>query len=90
MVQIETLVDTATATPPGRDARKWCVGIAVDARGRKGLLDQKGGDNAGQGRIFRANLEIPQGQGPANREDIELLFEVCLSPSTWISILPIE
>ena len=32
-------------------------------------------DNAGQGRIFRANLEIPKGQTPANRKDIEVLFD---------------
>src|SRR5207245_9528056 len=31
-------------------------------------------DNAGQGRIFRASLEIPKGQSPANRKDIELLY----------------
>ena len=36
---------------------------------------QKGSDNAGEGRIFRANLEIPKGQTPANRKDIELLYE---------------
>jgi len=39
------------------------------------LLDPEGNDKAGQGRIFRANLEIPKGQTPANRTDIELLFE---------------
>jgi hypothetical protein len=36
---------------------------------------QKGNEKAGQGRIFRANLEIPKGQTPANRKDIELLFD---------------
>jgi hypothetical protein len=29
---------------------------------------------AGQGRIFRANLEIPKGQTPANRQDVEVLY----------------
>lgn len=73
---IETLVDTSEGDPrPGPDATKWCVGIAVDAAGGKFYWTQKGEDNAGQGRIFRANLEIPQGQTPANRKDIELLFE---------------
>ena len=73
---VETLVDTSEGdSRPGPDATKWCVGIAVDAEGGKFYWTQKGDDNAGQGRIFRANLEIPQGQTPANRKDIELLFE---------------
>ena len=73
---IETLLDTSEGdSRPGPDATKWCVGIAVDAAGGKFYWTQKGDDNAGQGRIFRANLEIPQGQTPANRKDIELLYE---------------
>jgi sugar lactone lactonase YvrE len=73
---IETLVDTSKGDPrPGPDARKWCVGIAVDAAGGKFYWTQKGDDNAGQGRIFRANIELPRGRGPANRQDIELLYD---------------
>ena len=74
--KVETLVDTSHGDPrPGPDARKWCVGIAVDTEGGKFYWTQKGPDNAGEGRISRANIEIPQGQGPANRTDIELLYE---------------
>lgn len=74
--KIETLVDASQGDPrPGPDQTKWCVGIAVDADGGKFYWTQKGNDKAGQGRIFRANLEIPKGQTPANRNDIELLFE---------------
>jgi DNA-binding beta-propeller fold protein YncE len=73
---VETLVDTSHGDPrPGPDARKWCVGIAVDTEGGKFYWTQKGPDNAGEGRISRANIEIPQGQSPANRTDIELLYE---------------
>jgi hypothetical protein len=73
---LETLVDTSRGDPrPGPDAMKWCVGIAVDAEGGKIYWTQKGDDNAGQGRIFRANIELPPGQSPANRNDIELLYE---------------
>ena len=73
---VETLVDTSHGDPrPGPDARKWCVGIAVDTEGGKFYWTQKGPGNAGEGRIFRANIEIPQGQSPANRTDIELLYE---------------
>ena len=73
---IETLVDTSKGDPrPGPDGKKWCVGIAVDAEGGKIYWTQKGDDNAGQGRIFRANIAIPPGQSAANRDDIELLYE---------------
>jgi len=73
---IETLVDTSQGDPrPGPDARKWCVGIAVDAAGGKFYWTQKGSDDAGEGRILRGNIELPKGQTPANREDIELLYD---------------
>jgi hypothetical protein len=72
---IETLVETGHGEADRRDARNWCVGIALDVPGGKLYWTQKGNDNAGQGRIFRANLEIPKGQTPANRKDIELLFD---------------
>jgi DNA-binding beta-propeller fold protein YncE len=73
---IETLVDTSRGdSRPGTDPTKWCVGIAVDAEGGKVYWTQKGDDNAGQGRIFRANIELPSNQSPANRSDIELLYE---------------
>jgi DNA-binding beta-propeller fold protein YncE len=74
--KIETLVDTSQGDGrPGKDILKWCVGIALDVDGGKLYWTQKGPDNAGEGRIFRANLEIPKGQTPANRKDIELLFD---------------
>jgi DNA-binding beta-propeller fold protein YncE len=72
---IETLVDTSEGEArPGPDARKWCVGIALDVERGKVYWTQKGPEKAGQGRIFRANLEIPKGQNPSNRTDIELLY----------------
>lgn len=71
---LETLVDSSQGDArPGKDQGKWCVGIAVDPDGGKFYWTQKGND--GQGRIFRANLEIPKGQTPANRKDIEVLYE---------------
>jgi hypothetical protein len=72
---IETLVETGHGDDDRLDARNWCVGIAVDANGGKFYWTQKGNDNAGQGRIFRAGLEIPKGQTPANRRDIEVLYD---------------
>jgi len=72
---IETLVETGHGETDRLDARNWCVGIAIDLNGGKFYWTQKGNDNAGQGRIFRAGLEIPRGQTPANRKDIEVLYE---------------
>src|SRR5277367_1932655 len=73
---IETLVDTSEGDArPGKDLKKWCVGIVLDVDAGKLYWTQKGHDKAGEGRIFRANLEIPKGQTPANRKDIELLYE---------------
>jgi hypothetical protein len=73
---IETLIDTSEGDArPGKDVKKWCVGIALDVEAGKLYWTQKGPENAGEGRIFRANLEIPKGQSAANRKDIELLYE---------------
>ena len=65
---------------PGRDARKWCVGIAVDSDRGQIYWTQKGPDDAGLGRIFRANVEIPKRENPANRTDIEVLFDALPEP----------
>jgi len=72
---LETLVETGHGDADRLDARNWCVGIAVDVQGGKFYWTQKGSDNAGQGRIFRAALEIPKGQTPTNRQDIEVLYD---------------
>jgi DNA-binding beta-propeller fold protein YncE len=73
--EIEVLVDTSQGDPrPGTDATKWCVGIAVDLTDQKIYWTQKGGDNAGEGLICRADAEVPRGQTAANRKDIEVLF----------------
>jgi len=47
----------------------------VDADRGKFYWTQKGGDDAGQGRIFRTNIQIPNGQTPSTRRDIELLYD---------------
>jgi DNA-binding beta-propeller fold protein YncE len=72
---IETLVETGHGDTDRKDARNWPVGIAIDVECGKMYWTQKGNDNAGQGRIFRANLEIPQSESPAKRTDIEVLFQ---------------
>src|SRR5437588_1047896 len=73
---IETLVDTSKGDArPGADLTKWCVGITVDPDRGQIYWTQKGPDDAGKGRIFRANIDIPKGETAANRTDIELLFD---------------
>src|ERR1700719_1507632 len=75
-LEIETLVDTSLGdSRPGSDPTKWCVGITVDIDGGKFYWTQKGGHHAGLGRIFRANIQVPQGQSAENRRDIELLYD---------------
>jgi len=79
--KVETLVDTSKGDPrPGPDLKKWCVGIAVDTDRGQFYWTQKGPDNAGVGRIFRANIEMPKGATAANRSDIEVLFEALPEP----------
>jgi hypothetical protein len=73
--KIDTLVDSSGGDPrPGPDQTKWCVGITVDPKRGKIYWTQKGPTKGGSGRIFRANIEIPNGETPANRTDIEVLF----------------
>jgi hypothetical protein len=70
----ETLVETGRGELDRRDATRWCVGIAVDAGRGHIYWTQKGFDDAGQGRILRAPIDLPAGQHPASRTDIEVLF----------------
>ena len=77
---IETLVETGHGDADRRDAANWCVGIALDVAGGKIYWTQKGGDNAHVGSLRRANLEIPKGEEPAHRSDIEVLFDQLPEP----------
>jgi hypothetical protein len=77
---IEALVQTGQGQADRRDAMKWCVGITVDAERGQIYWTQKGPDDAGQGRIFRAGIEIPKGQSAAKRTDIEVLFDSLPEP----------
>jgi len=72
--QIETLVQTGQTDTDRHDQTRWCVGIAVDLEGGHIYWTQKGADNAGQGRIFRAGIEIPAGETSNTRTDMDLLF----------------
>jgi hypothetical protein len=78
--QVETLVETGRGDADRRDATRWCVGITIDPKFRKIYWTQKGPDNAGLGSLRRANIDIPKGEGPASRSDIEVLFDQLPEP----------
>jgi hypothetical protein len=78
--QVETLVETGRGDTDRRDQTRWCVGITIDPKLGKIYWTQKGPDNAGLGRIFRANIDIPEGESPSNRSDIEVLFDQLPEP----------
>jgi len=72
---IESLVQTGSTDADRRDATKWCVGIALDLERGQIYWTQKGPDNAGKGRIFRAGTDIPRGESATTRSDIEVLYD---------------
>jgi hypothetical protein len=73
--QVEILVETGRGDKDQRDQTRWCVGITTDPKLQKIYWTQKGPNNAGQGRILRANIEIPKAECPTNRSDLEVLFD---------------
>jgi hypothetical protein len=73
--QLETLIETGSGEADSRDQNRWCVGLTIDPKFQKIYWSQKGFDNAGLGRILRANFEIPAGQTAATRSDIEIFFD---------------
>jgi hypothetical protein len=73
--QLETLIETGRGEADQRDATRWCVGLTIDPKFQKIYWSQKGPDNAGLGRICRANVEIPAGQTAATRSDIEIFYD---------------
>jgi hypothetical protein len=72
--EVEMLVATGSGDEDAKHPRNWCVGIAVDPVRRQFYWTQKGGDNANEGRIFRAALDMPTVASPDDRPDIELLY----------------
>ena len=72
---VETLVKTGEGENDRGDATKWCVGITIDPKRRHIYWTQKGPDNAGLGRIFRAAIELPKGEDAAGRTDIEVWLD---------------
>ena len=68
----ETLVVSGDLAADRGDATKWCVGVALDHAKGQIYWTQKGSDNAGQGRILRAGIDIPAGETAVTRSDIDI------------------
>src|SRR5882757_5546501 len=73
--QLETLIEAGRGEADSRDQTRWCVGLTIDPKFGHIYWTQKGPDNAGLGRLFRANIEIPAGQTAATRSDIEIFYD---------------
>ena len=84
--QVETLVETGRGDTDRRDQRRWCVGIAVDPKLRKIYWTQIGPEKGGLGRLCRANINIPNGESPANRPTSKCCSTACRHRSTLSSI----
>jgi len=78
--RLETLIEAGRGDADSRNQTLWCVGLAIDPKFGKIYWTQKGPDNAGLGRLFRANLEIPAGQTAATRSDVEIFFDALPEP----------
>jgi DNA-binding beta-propeller fold protein YncE len=73
--QLETLVEVGRGDADRQDQMRWPVGLAIDPKLGHIYGSQKGPDNAGLGRIFRANVDIAAGQTATTRSDIEIFFD---------------
>jgi DNA-binding beta-propeller fold protein YncE len=73
--QVQTLVEAGRGDKDRRDETRWCVGITIDPKLGKIYWTQKGPTKGGLGRLCRANINIPKGESPGSRSDIEVLFD---------------
>lgn len=62
------------------EERDWIVGLSLDEVNGHIYWSQKGSFAGGDGKIFRAGLEIPAGETAENRSDIELLWDGLPAP----------
>jgi hypothetical protein len=72
---ITTLVISGDGPEDQRDERRHCVGIAIDPEAGYLYWTQKGPPNSGGGRIFRVGIDLPAGEDPAKRKDLEILLK---------------
>lgn len=71
----ELLLERGSHEHDRHDARLHCVGITLDLAHSHLYWTQKGTPKGGVGTICRMNMNIPAGQTPQNRDDIEVLWK---------------
>jgi Low-density lipoprotein receptor repeat class B len=72
---VETLVETGQRVEGQRgDPKDYCVGIALDLTRNEIYWTQRG-DRSNDGSIRRVSMNIPKGEDPAHRTDIQVLFD---------------
>lgn len=78
--ELEVLVKTGYTEKDRQNARNWCVGITVDPVRQCMYWTQKGPSKGNQGRLFRAPLQMKNGETAATRSDITLLLDKLPEP----------
>ncbi|HEX3378317.1 MAG TPA: hypothetical protein VHU21_00755 [Paraburkholderia sp.] len=73
--EVTELVRTGNFPEHTGDATRHCVGIALDKPNGHIYWTQKGPPDAGEGRIFRASIDLPAGAEPDARPDLECLLD---------------
>ncbi len=77
---VETLVETGKRIEgEWGDPKNYCVGIALDLTRNEMYWTQRG-DRSNDGSIRRASINIPKGEDPAHRTDIQVLFDQMPEP----------
>jgi DNA-binding beta-propeller fold protein YncE len=72
--EVTELVRTGNFPEDTADATRHCVGIVLDKDNGHVYWTQKGPPDGGEGRIFRAGIDLPAGATPDQRPDIECLL----------------
>jgi sugar lactone lactonase YvrE len=77
---VETLVETGQRVEGQRgDPKDYCVGIALDLADNQMYWTQRG-DRSNDGSIRRASMNMPNGESPAHRTDVQVLFDQMPEP----------
>lgn len=77
---VTTLVQTGIFPDDMQDISRHCVGISLDEKNGHVYWTQKGAPDAGEGRIFRAGIDVPAGTTAIDRQDVELLIDKLPEP----------
>lgn len=72
--EVTELVRTGNFPEDTADATRHCVGIVLDKDNGHVYWTQKGPPDGGEGRIFRAGIDLPAGATADRRPDIECLL----------------